>query len=152
MPWLVEVKGCTGFIIGKKHFLTAIHCYDTDEKMKRREWVYIGLHYMKVPKKPFIGKRVQINTKGVFGINMLGVSVIPFPDAESHVPDIALVTLVKEIQFGKRINKAILDSPSSFGDDCRMCTGICQISSGHYFQATGFGLYQFRKISKLHTY
>ena len=140
MPWLVDAIACTGIIIGKKHFLTAMHCYDTYEKMNRREWVHIGSHYKEKPNQPFIGQKVQIDRNRVFGIGPRGRSITPYPKAQDyHVPDIVLVTLLEEIQFSQTIQKAFLVSPSSPGDDCKECTGICQNYSGYLFRATGWG-------------
>ena len=144
MPWLVDVGGdCTGFLIGKKHFLTAMHCY----KVLKFKFVYIGSHDRSSAENDHCEK---FEVDSVIGIGRDGKNIKPSEftskDGIYSSPDIAIVTLKKEIQFSATINKAILDPPSRLWDSCQSCGGICAAKNKHSFLATGWGLYKLSKI------
>ena len=116
-------------IIGRKHILTAGHCYPT-------AYAIVGAHDTKTT-----GQKYKVSE--VHGMDQYGdiVNYQDYTNYESvisnyptNVVDIAILTLESDIEFGDTVSKARLDYPS---DECKTCDGYC--GSSWTFQATGWG-------------
>ena len=138
MPWLVYIEYdkedgrymCTGSIIGKRHVLTAAHCWDGLGMA-----VAVGAHDLKELGK--VGKEVKAEKFEVF----TDKGPVEWPlvkyDLEAEVADrdIAVITLAEDVlnDDSLKVEKANLGAPSD--TDCRDCSGTCNST----FDAAGWG-------------
>lgn len=175
-PYIVDIRSssgseCTGSIIGKKHILSAAHCFDDahegsyrNEYYDRKEF-YVGFEY--------IGILVQNSSKverhfiegiAVSGTNKEQKRIIQFPIWEYTIAanglgrkpfrqkytinidliDLALITVRQEMVFNPGwIEKAQLDPPST---NCQTCSGEC--SPYDKLEAVGLGEWRESKYIK----
>jgi len=137
MPWLVAIlhnhkRECSGSIIGKRHVLTAAHCYGM--KMS----VAVGAHNLNELGK--VGKEVNVEKFEVIsdeGPKELSVEKFDWYAIE-HIftnRDIAIITLPEDVlnDHTLKVEKAMFGATSD--TDCRDCSGTCNGT----FDASGWG-------------
>ena len=137
-PYLVDVvEVCTGSILGKRHILSAAHCFIGGWFNKAR-FFDVGSH----DTRSHIGQRLQRTS--IEGIDKDGQPV-QFPvdpsvySITTNLIDIAVITVHNNIRFTENVKKVRLEFPKAASDDCLICSGDCHPNK--MFNVYGWGYY-----------
>ena len=134
---MVDVSGvCTGSILGKRHILSAAHCFAAVQNYNNYKFFYVGTHH-KLDRST--GQRLQRNS--IVGVTKNGYPV-EFPlhyfyQFDRNLIDIAIIILDSEICFTENIKKVRLENPKDASDNCLECSGDCDPSK--IFKVYGWG-------------